>query len=125
MPSAQRPVARPTHRPAGAVHPVSVHHALPMDADGFLLDPSLWSEAMACLITAIDGRGTLEADHWSVIYYLREHFLTYGALPPVSQLCRAHGMQRDRVKALFGSCRAAWRTAGLPHPGAEALAYMS
>lgn len=120
-----QPAPRPLARPTGTGRTVSVHHALPVDADGFLIDPTLWSEQMACLITAIDGRGTLESDHWSVIYYLREHFLTYGALPPVSQLCRAHGMQRDRVKALFGTCRAAWRTAGLPHPGPEALAYMS
>jgi tRNA 2-thiouridine synthesizing protein E len=102
----------------------SIHHPLPMDADGFLIDPDLWSEPMACVITAVDGRGTLEQAHWAVIYYLREHFLTYGALPPISQICHAHGMQRERVKQLFGSCRAAWRTAGLPNPGAEALAYM-
>ncbi|MCF7990997.1 MAG: TusE/DsrC/DsvC family sulfur relay protein [Thiohalocapsa sp.] len=103
----------------------SIHQPLPMDNDGFLTDPSLWSETMACLITAMDGRGTLEREHWTVIYYLREHFLTYSALPPVSQLCRTHGMQRERVKQLFGSCRAAWRTAGLPNPGPEALAYMT
>lgn len=103
----------------------SVHHPLPMDAEGFVLAADLWSEDMACLITALDGRGTLEQEHWAVIYYLREHFLTYGALPPVSQLCHAHGMDKTRVKALFGSCRAAWRTAGLPHPGVEALAYMT
>jgi tRNA 2-thiouridine synthesizing protein E len=103
----------------------SVHEPLPLDADGFVVDPSLWTERMACVITAMDGRGTLDHEHWAVIYYLREHFLTYGALPPVSQLCRAQGMEKQRVKALFGSCRAAWRTAGLPNPGPEALAYMT
>lgn len=103
----------------------SIHQLLAVDEDGFLLDPDQWSERMACLITAMDGRGTLEQDHWAVIYYLREHFLTYGSLPPVSQLCHAHGMDKQRVKTLFGSCRAAWRTAGLPNPGPEALAYMS
>jgi len=103
----------------------SLHEPLLLDEDGFLIDPELWSEAMACLITALDGRGTLAQEHWSIIYYLREHFLSYGALPPESQLCHAHGMDRRRVKALFGSCRSAWRTAGLPNPGPEALAYMS
>jgi tRNA 2-thiouridine synthesizing protein E len=103
----------------------SIHQPLPVDEDGFLLDPGQWSERMACLITAMDGRGTLEQDHWAVIYYLREHFLTYGSLPPISQLCNAHGMDKQRVKTLFGSCRAAWRTAGLPNPGSEALAYMT
>ena len=103
----------------------SIHQPLPLDEDGFLLDPGQWSERMACLISAMDGRGTLEQDHWAVIYYLREHFLTYGSLPPISQLCNAHGMDKQRVKTLFGNCRAAWRTAGLPNPGAEALAYMT
>lgn len=102
----------------------SIHQPLPLDEDGFIVDPSLWTETLACLLTAIDGRGTLEQEHWSVIYYLREHFLSYQALPPVSQLCHDHGMDRHRVKQLFGGCRAAWRTAGLPNPGPEALAYM-
>ena len=103
----------------------SIHQSLLMDEDGFLMEPGMWSERMACLINAMDGRGTLEQDHWAVIYYLREHFLAYRSLPPVSQLCKAHGMEKERVKTLFGSCRAAWRTAGLPNPGEEALAYMA
>jgi TusE/DsrC/DsvC family sulfur relay protein len=114
-----------THPHPHATRFSSIHQTLPVDEQGFLLEPGLWSERMACLITAMDGRGTLEQDHWAIIYYLREHFLTYGSLPPVSQLCKAHSMDKQRVKTLFGSCRAAWRTAGLPHPGDEALAYMS
>lgn len=103
----------------------SIHQPLPLDADGFIVDPHLWTEELACAITAIDCRGTLGPDHWAIIYYLREHFLAYRSLPPVAQLCHEHGMERARVKELFGSCRSAWRTAGLPHPGSEALAYMS
>jgi tRNA 2-thiouridine synthesizing protein E len=103
----------------------SIHQPLPLDDDGFITDPELWSETLACLLTAMEGRGTLGPDHWSIIYYLREHFLSYQSLPPVAQLCHEHGMDRRRVKELFGSCRAAWRTAGLPNPGPEALAYMT
>jgi len=29
------------------------------------------------------------------------------------------------VQHLFGGCRSAWRLAGLPNPGEEALSYMS
>ncbi len=102
----------------------SIHQPPPLDEEGFLVDPSLWSETLACLLTAMDGRGTLEQEHWSVIYYLREHFLSYNAMPPIPQLCHDQSMDRRRVKELFGGCRAAWRTAGLPNPGPEALAYM-
>lgn len=98
---------------------------LPLDADGFLVDPELWNRGMARVIARLDGIDTLSHQHWSVIYYLREHRLTYGAIPPVSQVCRAHGMSRHAVRELFGSCRTAWRIAGLPHPGEEALSYMS
>jgi tRNA 2-thiouridine synthesizing protein E len=103
----------------------SIHQPLPLDEDGFITDPALWSETLACLLTARDGRGTLGPEHWSVIYHLREHFLSYRSLPPISQLCHEHSMDRSRFKSLFGSCRAAWRTAGLPNPGPEALAYMT
>jgi tRNA 2-thiouridine synthesizing protein E len=103
----------------------NIHQPLPLDDDGFVVDPELWTETLACLLTAREGRGTLEPEHWSVIYYLREHFHSYHSMPPVSQLCHAHGMDRQRVKELFGSCRNAWRTAGLPNPGPEALAYMT
>jgi tRNA 2-thiouridine synthesizing protein E len=80
---------------------------------------------MARAIAKMDDLGTLTPDHWSVIYYLREHRLTYGAIPPVSQICRTHGMDKHAVQRLFGGCRAAWRIAGLPNPGDEALSYMT
>lgn len=98
---------------------------LPTDGDGFLVDAELWNPGMARVIARMDDVGPLTPDHWSVIYYLREHRLTYGAIPPASQICRVHGMERDAVRRLFGSCRQAWRIAGLPHPGEEALSYMS
>ena len=53
--------------------------------------------------------------------YLREHFLAYRSMPPVSQICRTHNMDKEAIHKLFGSCRLAWRTAGLPNPGPEAL----
>ena len=98
---------------------------LPLDEDGFLVDPELWNPGMARSMARMEEIGALTQEHWSVIYYLREHRLTYGAIPPVSQICRTHGMDRNAVRRLFGSCRIAWRLAGLPHPGEEALSYMS
>ncbi|MBK1644921.1 TusE/DsrC/DsvC family sulfurtransferase [Thiocapsa imhoffii] len=105
--------------------PPGFHRPLPVDDQGFLIDPSQWNAGMARVMAERDGMGPLEPRHWSIIYYLREHHMTYGAIPPVSQICRTHGMQRDAVQHLFGSCRQAWRIAGLPHPGDEALSYMS
>ena len=102
----------------------SARRDLPLDGEGFLVDPKLWSRGMARFIARLDGVWPLTPEHWSVIYYMREHRMTYGALPPVSQVCRTHGLDRHAVQRLFGSCRDAWRIAGLPHPGEEALNYM-
>ena len=98
---------------------------LPLDEDGFLVAPELWNRGMAKFIAKLDGVWPLSPEHWNIIYYLREHRLTYGALPPASQICRAHGMERHAVQRLFGSCREAWRIAGLSHPGEEALNHMT
>jgi tRNA 2-thiouridine synthesizing protein E len=41
------------------------------------------------------------------------------------RVCKANGLQKEEIKSMFGSCRAIWRIAGLPHPGEEAKTYMS
>jgi tRNA 2-thiouridine synthesizing protein E len=94
----------------------SIHQPLPVDGDGFLLDADDWDEGMACLMAAMDGNGTLEPAHWSVIYYLREQFLAYRSLPPESQICRTHNMDKEAIRKLFGSCRLAWCQPGCPTP---------
>lgn len=100
--------------------------ALPVsfDDDGFLTDTRHWSKSVSRMIAGLEGIETLGHEHWAIIYYLREHHLTYGSLPPMSQVCRTHGIDKRAVRELFGGCREAWRIAGLPNPGEEALSYM-
>jgi TusE/DsrC/DsvC family sulfur relay protein len=98
---------------------------LAFDGDGFLMDPTQWNEQVAQAIAAVDGVGPLTPDHWGIIHYMREHHFTYGSLPPTAQACHSHGLDKHAVARLFGGCRCAWRIAGLPNPGAEALSYMS
>ena len=97
---------------------------LDFDEDGFLTDPHSWTRQTAKTLAEMDGIGPLTPDHWAIIYYLREHHLTYGSLPPMSQICRTRHLDRNAVQRLFGGCRAAWRLAGLPNPGEEAKSYM-
>jgi tRNA 2-thiouridine synthesizing protein E len=98
--------------------------ALDFDEDGFLRDPHSWNKQAARIIAEMDDIGPLGPDHWSVIYYLREHHLTYGSLPPLAQVCRTAHLGPYAVHRLFGGCRTAWRIAGLPNPGEEALSHM-
>jgi TusE/DsrC/DsvC family sulfur relay protein len=97
---------------------------LPLDADGFVIDPRLWSPGMARAIARLDDL-RLTPEHWAIVYCMRERHLASGAIPSASLICRSQGLDRNAVRRLFGSCRDAWRIAGLPYPGEEALAHMS
>lgn len=100
------------------------HAPLNFDEDGFLRNPALWSERIAEQIAREDGIGELSEGHWSVIHYLRRHYLSFGSLMPVSHVCRVNQLDRSCVSGLFRGLREAWRVAGLPNPGEEAKSYM-
>jgi tRNA 2-thiouridine synthesizing protein E len=94
------------------------------DPDGFLHDPAQWSHEWAEQLARQDGLPALGAEHWHVLAYLREHYIRYGAVPSMGQVCWLNGMDRHCMTELFPSPREAWRLAGLPNPGEEAKAYM-
>lgn len=98
---------------------------LALDESGFMRDPNRWNKSAARMLADIHDVGPLSPDHWAIIYYLREHHLSYGSLPPMSQVCRTRGLNSGAVERLFGGCTQAWRVAGLPNPGEEAQTYMT
>jgi tRNA 2-thiouridine synthesizing protein E len=100
---------------------VSAH---PFDEDGFLLDHRLWNRQLAERLADQQGLGQLGEMHWMMIDFARDRYFRLGALPPMRNMCRKVGVDRDAVKKSFGSCRNLWQIAGLPHPGGEALSYM-
>jgi tRNA 2-thiouridine synthesizing protein E len=103
-------------------------HADPLpslfDEDGFIIDPSLWTEQLAPTIAAEVGIGELTATHWRVIEHIRDKFLRLGALPTLRLVCRETALSRAQVHNMFGGCLSIWRIAGLPNPGEEARAYL-
>lgn len=100
-------------------------HVLDLDESGFMQDPNRWNKSAARILAETHDVGRLTPDHWAIIFYLREHHLSYGSLPPMSQVCRTSGLNSGAVERLFGGCVQAWRVAGLPNPGEEALTYMT
>lgn len=98
---------------------------LAVDEDGFLLHAEAWNRAVAQQFADEVGIGSLGDTHWLIIDFMRDRYLVLGALPPMRNLCRKVGVDRNAVKCAFGSCREAWRIAGLPNPGPEAMAYMA
>lgn len=55
------------------------------DGEGYLVDPSTWSEGFARAQAALEGL-PLGAEHWEVIRYLREHFAKHGAQAAVRDM---------------------------------------
>ena len=95
------------------------------DEDGFLIDPSLWSEQLARTLAEEEGLGPLTAEHWRVIGFIRDKFLRLGAPSNLRQVCRGTELSRSQIKSLFGGCLVIWRIAGLPNPGEEAKSYLN
>jgi tRNA 2-thiouridine synthesizing protein E len=95
------------------------------DAEGFLIDHSLWSESMARDLAQQEGVGELGEQHMHLLNHIRDRYLNLGALPNMRLVCRATGIPRHKVHHLFGSCLSIWRIAGLPDPGEEAKAYLN
>lgn len=92
---------------------------MPQQADG---DYCPWSEEQAEALAASHGLGELTDAHWQVIHTLRQHFVQYGALPPMSLACGANHLAPECGDILFHDAREAWQLAGLPEPGTEAVA---
>lgn len=95
------------------------------DADGFLLAPEGWSEALAKQIAQADGMNELSQVQLALLHTLRDEYKKTGAVTALSHICHLDGQQPDCLQQLFPSPKQAWRLAGLPNPGEEAKAYMS
>lgn len=83
-----------------------------------------WSEEVARRLAAEKGLGELTETHWRVIHTLRDHFVQYGALPPMRLACGLNRLEPDCTEALFHGAHEAWQVAGLPEPGSETAVYL-
>ncbi len=95
------------------------------DEHGFLVDSAHWNEALAERIARREAVGALDERHWKLLHHIRDRYQALGAMPGMRRVCRATGLSRGEVYALFGGCLPLWRIAGLPNPGEEARAYLS
>ncbi len=94
------------------------------DADGFLLDLAMWSEALADHVAQNDGYGSLSPVQLRVLQFLRREYLKHRTVPSLHHVCHLAEQDPDCLSQLFPSPREAWRLAGLPNPGEEAKSYL-
>ena len=94
------------------------------DQDGFLNDPSLWSESLADRIAQADGLGELNELQIGLLHALRREFSRHGTVTALSHVCHLTGQSADCMQHLFPNPREVWRVAGLPNPGEEAKSYL-
>jgi tRNA 2-thiouridine synthesizing protein E len=57
------------------------------DGEGYLVDPGEWSEGFARALAEAEGL-RLDAEHWEVIRFLREHFARHGTQATVRDMIR-------------------------------------
>jgi tRNA 2-thiouridine synthesizing protein E len=94
------------------------------DAQGYLLDPAEWSEALALHIAAEESIEMSEA-HWEVVHFVRDFYLEFNTSPAVRMLVKAMaqklGEEKGNSRYLFrlfpdGPAKQATKIAGLPKP---------
>jgi TusE/DsrC/DsvC family sulfur relay protein len=87
--------------------------------EGFLVNPAVWNEQLALVLAkAEEGLDELTADHWSVIHFIRNHYLETKSAPMVRAMCKSSGVPLKRIYELFpsGPAKGACKLAGLPKP---------
>jgi tRNA 2-thiouridine synthesizing protein E len=92
--------------------------AVPVDAEGFLVDPADWSEELAERIAAENGVTELTGLHWEVVRFMRRRYLETGSSPSVRALGKESGVPVRALYELFpkGPAKLAARIAGIPKP---------
>ncbi len=87
--------------------------------EGFLTDPTVWNEALALeLARCEEDLEVLTEDHWTVLRFIRNHYLETQSAPMVRAMCKSTGVPLKRIYELFpsGPAKGACKLAGLPKP---------
>ena len=90
-----------------------------LNEEGFLEEPGLWTEDLAlALAKAEEGLDELTEQHWSVLRFIRAHYLEHASAPMVRAMCKTTGVPLKRIYELFpsGPAKGACKLAGLPKP---------
>lgn len=91
----------------------------PVNAEGFLLDPTAWTREVGTAMAAAMGLGTLTEAHWALIQFARSDFETKEASPNVRRISVGAGVGTKDIYRLFPKApgKTIAKIAGIPKPG--------
>lgn len=96
-----------------------------LDKNGYLKNINAWNESVAEAIAAKQGLKTLSDDQMEVIKFLRGYYIKYNAFPFIQMVCtNLHKPKSCMTKPFKMDPLKAWKIAGLPQPGEEAISYL-
>ena len=89
-----------------------------LNDEGFLVDPSQWTEAMAVELARKEGVEPLTERQWQVIRFMRSEYLAKGTGPSVRVLGKTSGVSIKELYQLFpkGPAKTAAKIDGIPKP---------
>ena len=89
-----------------------------VDAEGFMTNPDQWNERIAEAIAGATGIPELTDQHWLVVRFMRERYLSTGNAPSIRSLGKESGVPVKELYALFpkGPAKLAARIGGIPKP---------
>ena len=92
-----------------------------LDDEGFLADPSQWTEEMAVELARRENIEPLTDRHWKVIRFMRSEYLAKGTGPTVRVLGKTSGVSIKELYQLFpkGPAKMAAKIAGKLTPAAR------
>lgn len=93
-------------------------HAVEVNPEGFLVDSSQWTPALAESLARDTGIVPLTERHWKVITFCREDAAREGQPPGLRRISKLSGVDMKELYKLFpkGPGKLAARIAGLPKP---------
>ncbi|ASY77650.1 sulfurtransferase TusE [Pectobacterium polaris] len=94
------------------------------DAQGYLMDSTVWSEALAPVLAEQEGI-VLTEPHWEVVRFVRNFYQEFNTSPAIRMLVKAmaqkYGEEKGNSRYLYklfpkGPAKQATKIAGLPKP---------
>lgn len=89
-----------------------------LNDEGFLVDPSQWTDEMAVELARREDIDPLTDRHWQVIRFMRQQYEDTGSGPNVRMLAKTSGIPVKELYQLFpkGPAKTAAKVAGIPKP---------